>query len=207
MPHGEGGNAMRTLTSGLLVAFVAVVGLSLFGPQVAVAESSEDFEFVGVKKCKTCHKKPEQGEQFRLWSESSHAKAFETLASEEALAEAKKHGIDDPQTSPDCLKCHATAFAVMDDLVNQKITMEEGVSCESCHGAGKAYSKKSVKKAIKAGETEAASVGLLEVTEETCTQCHTPEGNSFYKEFVFADRVKKIAHPIPEAAEEAEGSK
>ena len=68
--------------------------------------------------------------------------------------------------------------------------------------------KKSVKKQVASGEIEGASVGLLEVTEDTCTQCHTPEGNPFYEEFVFEERVKEIAHPIPEAVEEAaEGSK
>ena len=155
-----------------------------------------------VKQDPAYSPEPEDGEQFKLWSESAHAKAYETLASEEALAEGKKHGIDNPQTAPQCLECHATAFAVMDDLENQKITMEEGVSCESCHGPGSAYAKKSVKKKVAAGEIERASVGLWEVTEEVCTKCHREEGNSFYTEFDFEARVADIAHPINSSCRE-----
>ena len=191
---------MRFVSAGLLVIIIGVVGFALVAPQVTTAE---DFTLVGVKKCKTCHKKPEDGEQFTIWSESAHAKAYEVLASEEALAEGKKHGIDNPQTAPQCLECHATAFAVMDDIVNQKITMEEGVSCESCHGPGSAYAKKSVKTKVAAGEIERASVGLWEVNEAVCTKCHKEEGNAFFKEFNYEERLAKIAHPIPEATEAA----
>jgi hypothetical protein len=166
----------------------------------AGAASAADAEYTGATKCKMCHKTPEQGEQFRLWSESKHAKAFETLATEAAKAEAAKHGIEDPQKAPECLKCHATAFHVMADLANQKITMEEGVSCESCHGAGGNYYKKATMEGITAGTIEGASVGLVEPAEAVCKTCHTPEGNAFYKEFNFAERVKEIAHPKPAAA-------
>jgi hypothetical protein len=202
---------MRIITSGSLLACLAVAGLAVFGSRVVAVEKEaakdapkETFTYVGSTKCKTCHKKPEAGEQYRIWSDSKHAKAFQVLASEEGLAEAKKRGIADPQASPECLKCHATAFAVMDDLANQKIKLEEGVSCEGCHGAGSGYSKKSVKKKIAAGEIEGASVGLWEVSEETCKKCHTPEGNAFFKEFVYAERLEKIAHPIPEGYEAGE---
>jgi hypothetical protein len=204
---------MRSITAGALLVSVAAVGFAVFGSGVVAEEPAKkteakaaDFTYIGATKCKTCHRKPEAGEQYKIWSESKHAKAYETLASEAALAEAKKRGIADPQKAPECLKCHATAFAVMDDLANQKIKLEEGVSCESCHGAGSGYAKKSVKKKIVAGEIEGASVGLWEVTEKTCKTCHTPEGNAFFKEFVYAERVKAIAHPTPEGytADDAE---
>jgi len=196
---------MRKVFTGVLAGLVATAIVTHELP-VAATEEAEKFEYVGPGKCKMCHRKVEDGEQYRIWSESSHAKAFETLASKEALAEAKKQGIEDPQKAPECLKCHATAFAVMDDLANQKVSLEEGISCESCHGPGSGYAKNSVKKKIASGEIEGTSVGLWEVSEETCKRCHTPEGNPFFKEFVFAERVKKIAHPIPEGSESDEDS-
>lgn len=171
----------------------------LLTPAAGDGAATPSYEYIGAGKCKICHKKPEQGEQYRIWSESAHAKAFETLASPEALAEAKKRGIENPQTAPECLECHATAFAVMADLANQKITLEEGVSCESCHGAGSAYYKKSTMESITSGEIEPASVGLVIPTEETCTKCHKAEGNAFFKPFDFKERAAKIAHPIPKA--------
>jgi hypothetical protein len=181
--------------------FVVSCGILMVGPWCTGVFGAEgdDFQYVGVKKCKICHKKAEAGEQFPIWEKSGHAKAFETLATDAAKEEAAKHGIDDPQAAPECLKCHATAAAVMADLENQTITLEEGVSCESCHGPGSEYKSKKVMAAIYAGETDGATVGLITPTEETCKQCHTPEGNAFYKEFVFADRVKEIAHPVPAA--------
>jgi hypothetical protein len=155
--------------------------------------------FVGAAKCKICHKKEEDGNQYGIWLDSRHAKAYETLASEKALAEAKKQGIENPQTAPECLKCHVTAFPVRADIANQKITLEEGVSCESCHGAGGNYYSKKTMQAVTDGEITPESVGLiLPVTKETCLQCHIPEGNAFYVEFDFDEFVAKIAHPRPE---------
>lgn len=160
------------------------------------AEEGKKFDYVGAKTCKMCHG-AKTGDQYKIWSEGPHAKAFEVLASEKALADAKEKGIEDPQKAEACLKCHVTAFAVMGDLENQKITMEEGVSCESCHGPGSEYKSKKVKDGIKAGEIEPASVGLWTVDEKLCVTCHQAEGNSFHKEFKFEEAVKKIAHPIP----------
>ena len=179
-------------------AVLAVFVLGICAPAPAVAEDVKA-TYVGVTKCKMCHKKPEEGDQFGVWSKSAHAKAFETLASEKAKADAAKQGVADPQKDAKCLKCHATAAAVMADLANQKITMEEGVSCESCHGAGSEYYKKATMEGITAGTIKGETVGLMEPAEAVCKTCHTPEGNSFYKEFVFAERVKAIAHPIPKA--------
>ena len=180
--------------------FVLSCGILMVGPWCTgvFGEEAEAYTYIGVKKCKMCHKKAETGDQNGVWEKSGHAKAFETLATPEAKAEAAKAGIENPQAAPECLKCHATAVSVMADLANQTITLEEGVSCESCHGPGSGYKSKKVMEAITAGETDGATVGLVTPTEETCKKCHTPEGNSFFKEFVFDERVKKIAHPIPE---------
>jgi hypothetical protein len=118
------------------------------------------------------------------------------LASEAALAIAKEKKIADPQKAPECLKCHVTAFPVMADLANQKITLEEGISCESCHGPGSGYDNKKAKDALAAGTATAASIGLLEANEKTCLGCHNQESPTF-KEFKYEEAVKKIAHPIP----------
>ena len=157
-------------------------------------------EYVGVKKCKICHKKEEDGNQYGIWEKSAHAKAYETLATDQAKEIAKAKGIDDPQKAAACLECHVTAYPVMADLANQKITMEEGVSCESCHGPGSDYYKKSVMEAVSSGETDPASVGLVIPKEDTCTRCHNDKSPTF-KGFDFKEMYKKIAHPLPKKAE------
>ncbi len=179
----------------LAVLATVVSAVTLIGASFAAAD---DYKYVGVKKCKTCHKKAASGNQYGKWLEGPHANAYASLASEEAIAKAKEMGIEAaPQEAPECLECHVTAFSVMADLATQKITLEEGVSCESCHGAGSGYYKKKTMKGITAGEIDGATVGLVVPTEETCVKCHKEEGNPFFKEFNFEERLAEIAHPIP----------
>lgn len=180
----------------LIVLLASWVMLSATNQHFGVAAES-DATYVGAGKCMKCHRKKAAGAQYRLWKASAHASAYETLGSEKALAEGKKRGIEDPQKSKDCLKCHVTAFAVMDELDKHDIKIEEGVSCESCHGAGSGYIEEETMKGVAEGKIKPASVGLLQPTEETCVQCHTPEGNPFYKEFDFEKALKAIAHPTP----------
>lgn len=155
-------------------------------------------EYRGVDGCKTCHRKPEQGEQYRIWQESPHAKAYDVLAGDEAKTLAAERGIDNPQTAGECLKCHVTAYGVDESLLTDKYKITDGVGCESCHGPGGDYYKKSTMEGIAAGEIDPASVGLIIPTEETCRTCHNDESPS-YKEFNFEEAKKKIAHPVPKA--------
>ena len=77
-----------------------------------------------------------------------HSKTYEVLATDKAKATAAKLGIDDPQTSGKCLKCHSTAYHWTEEVQTEKIPVEEGVSCEFCHGPGKNYKSKKVMKSL-----------------------------------------------------------
>jgi hypothetical protein len=180
-----------TMKRAVILTFV--VAFALVG---AMAASGGDYTYVGVKSCKMCHNKADTGAQFKVWSESAHAKAFASLATPESKAKAKEMGIDDPQKDPKCLKCHVTGYAVASDST-QKVVMEDGVTCESCHGPGSGYKSMKVMKAITAGETKPETVGLIMPDEKTCLGCHVAEGNPFHKEFKYDEYVKKIAHPDP----------
>jgi len=172
-----------------MVATIAVMGVP--------SSAGEDARgFVGVGKCKTCHKSEAQGEQYPIWLEGPHAKAFEVLGTAEAKALAKEKGIDDPQTADACLKCHVTAHGVAAELLGTKYLATDGVGCESCHGAGADYYKKKTMVAITTGEIEAASVGLVKPNEKTCVACHNEESPTF-KGFDFEKMSAKIAHTIP----------
>ncbi len=135
-------------------------------------------EYIGVAKCKMCHNKPATGAQYAKWAASTHAKAFQSLKG----AEAK---------NPKCLKCHSTAFG-LELSETQTITVEEGVSCESCHGAGSGYKTATVMK----DRAKSIAAGMIIPDEKLCRKCHNPESPN-YKEFNFKTYSAKIAHPNP----------
>jgi hypothetical protein len=153
-------------------------------------------QYVGAAKCKVCHNAEKKGAQYTKWEESKHSRAYESLASEAALKIGKDKGIENPQTSDQCLKCHVTAFGAPAEAKAESFDQTEGVGCEACHGPGSDYKKMTVMKDLKA----AMAAGLVMPTEETCVKCHNQESPT-YKEFKFAEFSKIIAHPNPEKGE------
>lgn len=173
----------------LIFAVLSFFALNLYGQE-------KDFKYVGTKNCKMCHSSKKSGEAYKIWEASAHAKAYETLASEESIAAAKKLGIDDPQKSDQCLSCHVTGHGKPASAFDKKFAMEDGVSCEACHGPGSGYNPMKVMKQLYAGELEDADYGLVKPTEALCKTCHNEKSPTF-KGFDFKTYVEKIAHPVP----------
>lgn len=165
-----------------------------------VAFAGGDAHYIGADKCaKMCHKAKNKGEQLAIWQKSKHAQAYATLATPAALETAKKAGVTgDPQKAEACLKCHVTGFEAAATLKDSTFSYNEGVSCEACHGAGSKYNKLGVMKDKKAS----LAAGMIEPTEAVCVKCHNKESPN-YIPFVFAEMVKKIAHPKPAAVDPA----
>jgi len=171
-----------------------LVLLSVFSMFVIGISQDAKFKYVGVKKCKMCHKSKKSGNQFGLWSERKHSKAYATLATAQSKEVAKKAGVaGDPQKAKECLVCHVTGYG---EPAEATLTLEEGVSCEACHGPGSEYKSMKVMKDIYAGKVKGADYGLLEQTNELCVKCHNPKSPT-YKEFKFEEALKVIAHPVP----------
>lgn len=140
--------------------------------------TAQDFEYVGAKKCKMCHNKDAKGAQYKQWAGSIHAKAMESLTPEEAK-------------DPKCIKCHSTYGSVDEDLI-LTLKIEEGVSCESCHGPGSKYYPNAIMKS----REKSMAKGLILPTEEVCLQCHNEE-SPHYKGFNFEEYIKQVTHPDP----------
>ena len=161
-------------------------------------------EIIGAPKCKSCHKS-RTGDQWKIWTESAHARAFKTLASENAGKIAVDNGLGDPQQEGACLKCHATsAFLGAGVVVSEKgsYTDSEGVGCESCHGPGSVY--RSTK--IMTDPEAARAAGMLsEKTADACTRCHN-ENSPTFKGFDFEKHWIEIAHPVPKDEDIQSGS-
>ncbi len=161
------------LFTALLLAF-GVAQSSEKAP--AKAEKTVKHEYVGAKKCKTCHKV-----QYKSWLETKHAKAYDVLSAEE-------------KKKPECTKCHITGTTAKGVLL-------EGVQCEACHGPGKDYKSPKImsKKKWKADPDtylkKAKEAGLIIPTEKDCVRCHTKEGNPHFKPFDFEKR-KDLVHTM-----------
>lgn len=173
---------------GVVVACAAFVA--------AGVANAADHMFVGATKCALCHKKPEQGAQYVKWQESKHAKAFATLGTPEAKEVGKKLGVADPQKDAKCLSCHVTGYGAAAALLGPKYDATEGVTCESCHGAGGDYMKKATMEGVIMGTIQPASVGLIMPDQKTCEGCHNAKSPSF-KEFNFEKAKAEIAHALP----------
>jgi hypothetical protein len=174
----------------VVMALVFAIGLIYAG-----MPGDKERSFKGTSNCKMCHNKAKTGQQYKIWSENAHAKAYETLASEESKKIAKEKGIADPQKAAECLKCHVTASGVDAKLIEKKHKVEDGVGCESCHGAGGDYYKSKVMKDIAAGKVDGPSVGLIAPTEKVCVTCHNDQSPTF-KGFDYKKFSAKIAHPV-----------
>lgn len=179
---------------------VGILYLCAFSLTVGIPNAYAAPEIIGAPKCKTCHR-AKTGDQWTIWTASAHARAFETLASEESRKIAAEMGLGDPQQEEACLKCHATGPSLGSDVVvndKAKYELSEGVGCESCHGPGSDYKSSKVMR-----DPEAARAAGLVVSEgaEGCTQCHNEESPT-YVGFDFEQRWAEIAHPVPSGEEE-----
>ena len=159
-------------------------------------------KYIGAEKCKNCHQSEASGDQYGHWMKSNHAKAFETLATPKAKELAKAKGVDDPQKSDQCMKCHQTAFGVAADDIKKGFDPQKGVQCESCHGPGEQHMKARFTAAAKGGGDASVRQVVPEgeiianVEAKTCLTCHNNQSPSF-KPFCIHARAKEIAHLDP----------
>jgi hypothetical protein len=175
-----------------------VAGCALFMAlawAIAAYAAEPAHNYVGAEKCKMCHNSPAKGAQFTKWTESKHSKAYQTLASEEAKKIAAAKNIPDPQKADECLRCHVAGHGAPAAKLTDKYKVEDGVSCEACHGPGGDYWKMDVMK----DKAKAQAAGLVIPDEKTCTGCHNQESPTF-KGFDFKEAHAKIAHPNPQGA-------
>jgi len=202
------GSTMKETTKIFFLGSLAVLGLwagpGLAAPaqQESQAAKTPQATYVGVARCKMCHRTKARGEIYDKWKASAHSKAFDALGSAKAKEFGAARGVSDPQKDPKCLKCHATAFGADPKLVSRSFKTGLGVQCETCHGPGSLHIKARMKAASslkKQGITWLPEVPKGEIhlpSQETCLKCHNDESPS-YKEFHFGEFLEKIRHLNP----------
>lgn len=117
-----------------------VVGFAAYG-----ANSAGPAKIAGPNACAECHK-----QEAEAWKGSHHFKTFREMPRNDgANAIARKMGVRRVKSESLCLNCH---FTVQDNnAVSEPVA---GISCESCHGAGKDWIKVHSGYSGKKAETE-----------------------------------------------------
>jgi len=187
-----------------MVAFVAVVVvLTVALPGAGFAEDRDASLYVGTKTCGMCHKKEADGNQLGVWQAGPHAKAIETLGTDEAKAVAAKQDIADATKDGKCLNCHSTAYNLTEEVQTEKVTVEDGVSCESCHGPGKNYKSKKVME----DKEKSIAAGMVSPATESCTLCHNDKSPTWNPERYTTKDGEKVGFDVEQAAEKVKHPK
>lgn len=141
--------------------------------------STRDTLYVGSGSCASsnCHggTSPKKDE-FTIWStQDKHAKAYGVLFNKPSQVMAKVLKLESsPSGSETCLKCHATAVPVTQRGL--KFDINDGVGCESCHGAAGRWLEPHTRKdwaheqSVKLGMYDNRS---LVKRAENCLRCHS----------------------------------
>jgi hypothetical protein len=113
--------------------------------------------------------------EYITWSRHDHhSKAFLNLQNSDSKKIAQNLGIGDPTKEPLCLKCHATHY--QDDIPkSEAFRLEDGVSCEACHGAAEGYLKSHAVTGTSHAENVAnglTDLSNIDTRATLCLSCH-----------------------------------
>jgi YVTN family beta-propeller protein len=157
-------------------------------PQPKPTSSQAGPKHAGVQACANCHNGPGMGYQYSRWRLGPHARAYAALSTPQAVTIAKEAGVDDPQHSDACLRCHTTGRLGGSSGFLATHSDADGVGCEACHGPGSEY----VAEAIMLDPSAALAAGLRPVSAKTCEPCHE---DAHGPPFDLEAALERIAHP------------
>jgi hypothetical protein len=127
-----------------------------------------------------------QNEYYTWLKHDSHSKAFTALTQPNAKKMAQHLGLGDPTKEPQCLACHTT-YVPNKEQRGERYTIEDGVSCESCHGAAEHWLAPHA--AAQATHDQNIQNGLIDTVNlenraKLCLSCHQ------------GDETKRVTHDL-----------
>jgi 2',3'-cyclic-nucleotide 2'-phosphodiesterase (5'-nucleotidase family) len=129
-------------------------------PKQVEIRPSAPASFVGAKTCNNCH-----AEIFKQWSQTAHARAFESLGKE-------------CENDDDCLPCHTTGYGMSSGFITIEKTPDlKGVQCEWCHGLGSAHA-------------ETPDVRLTAAAKNVCISCHNERRSPDFDEKTYMEKIR-----------------
>ncbi|MGH8101898.1 MAG: multiheme c-type cytochrome [Chthoniobacterales bacterium] len=174
------------------LAIPLLVGVSAISAKEVTQSRENGSEFVGAIGCRSssCHggAGPKR-EQYTIWSRQDfHAKAFAILTDARSARIAETIGGGDAPNNARCTICHSPFRSVAPTRLASTAHPDEGVSCESCHGAAGAWLRGHTRPdwtyamRVSAGMRDLRS---LYVRANTCVACHQH----------IDDAILKAGHP------------
>jgi hypothetical protein len=135
--------------------------------------------FVGSLGCKSssCHggAGPKRSQYFTWSQKDFHTKGFAVLLNARSQRIAEALGVSPAETSARCTVCHSPFQSVAASRLGPEAHPDEGVSCESCHGAASEWLRGHTRKdwtyntRVGAGMRDLRS---LYVRATACAACH-----------------------------------
>src|SRR5690606_3453783 len=192
-----------TIWPGMAAAALCLLALPPATAQVGTERSGL---YTGVASCagSTCHGRAEgngavvRQDEIASWQEPSapsgaHSRAFAVLGGLRGRQIAATLGMGEPTAEPACLGCHAT-FAPAADR-GPRFRLDDGVGCESCHGAASGWIATHYTTLGTHPANLAAGLTALErpqVRAGVCLDCHF--GSAGGDQFV-THRMMAAGHP------------
>jgi hypothetical protein len=175
---------------------VSFIALALAFTTLTAFTFSSKNDYIGAQQCKACHSNAKMGGvSYKAWESSPHANAFKTLQSAASDKIAAEQGFKTKAAeTKECLSCHVTGMLEDGAKFDKKFKKDEGVGCESCHGAGSAYKTKHAKDLAGAKALGLESPKVADGSaEKQCKGCHNEKSPTF-KGFKFKEMWPKVAH-------------
>lgn len=187
-----------------VLCFLVLFGLSSFSWAAEITLAGRTFppkvdsplKFTGAGSCNQAkchgHKTKVRANEYTTWVKAEiHSAGYSVLFEEDSQKIAKDFGLKGkPEKSQECTVCHALSIEDKPDLKGEKYDINEGVTCELCHGPAEQYLEPHAKpyepKGVagdelwaKRGERHIESVkqGMWDAKNprirlETCVFCH-----------------------------------
>ncbi len=157
---------------------LAFIFCGLFSLAVQAAESGAQ-KFYGAETCSTagCHGAADPKRfQFQYWQAADpHSKAFSTLTTARSARMAEDLKLGDATRSVTCTACHAPFQGLPENRLTASVKVQEGVSCESCHGAGGDWLRSHPRKDYSHSDRVTAGMRDLQniyTRANSCVACH-----------------------------------
>jgi hypothetical protein len=144
---------MRNICAALaglgLVALATLSVAAVAAPATPRPAAQDKFKYASMVGCNTkdCHgaeaaKGSPALNEYTLWKANDpHSKAFTTLYKAPSKAVGAAMNIANVSTSAKCLGCHSKVVDAANVVEGAKWSVQNGVSCEVCHGPGEKWVK------------------------------------------------------------------